>query len=1048
MRTALSGRYAVEREIGRGGMATVYLARDLKHDRQVAIKVLAEDLATTIGSTRFLREIRVAAQLLHPNILGLIDSGEADGSLYYIMPYVRGETLRDKLDREKRLSVSEAVRIAREVAGALEHAHEYGVIHRDIKPENILLVNGHHAAVADFGLARAVYNASSTDRTTAGLVLGSVYYMSPEQATGEDDIDGRTDIYSLGCVLFEMLTGSPPFQGKTVQSVLTQQLTAPVPRLRTRRADLTGALDEMVQRTLAKDPGQRLQSAHEFSRELAQISIAGQAPRAARARNWLYAHRRLIVPASLAAGAATLLLLPFGTEVRNRATVLLGAELDTARYVVLPFRHPANVSENFSAEHRVHEALQRWDVDVIDQWQVEAQLADRQGRRLSQRDAKSIALRYRAGRYVMGDVSRSGDSLRVDAAVYDTRTGTRLYRSTPVTFASANVGATSISKLAVELIFRGAVHGDRPAAPIGTSSYAAYQAYLRGQVALAEFNLATADSSFAKAVESDPDYASAYLWLAQVRAWLSDRASDWQGFAERAAAGEGNLTDRERQLVAALIFMANGQMPEACKIYGKLKAANPLDFVPTYGIGECNRLDSVVVEDPNSASGWSFRSSAQAAAQAYREAFQLVPGLHKSFQSRGFDRVRSLMYTAANIRRRGKPLGDTTTFRAAPSWLGDTLAFVPYPQHEEAARPGRRRWHTTVEAVDHQRGLFREIAASWRSAYAASPETLEAMAVALELQGDSTAIDTLRAARRMTDDEATRRRLAASEVLLLLKFGVPDNAGALGAARTLADSLLRTSSKEDAGNAEIMASLAAMTGRAHTAARLARRTAQPSGGIGARTAARERALLAYASMGAPADSIRRLEQNIVSDIRSTVAAEKQPEMLFKLLNHAAGLSFPVYSFAMHPQIVPFGNVLLRAQLEYVRNNPDSARAILVNLGRTMQGVRPADRTIDVVYPVACLLVSLDDPATAMSWLEPVLNGAPMYPPDYLSRFANAGAFMRALLLRAELARRSGDAVEAARWERPVDILWANADPGLKEAIKASHRRLAPATAAR
>src|SRR5688572_19258222 len=239
MRAALSGRYTIEREIGRGAMATVYLARDLKHDRQVAIKVLAEDLATTIGATRFLREIQVAAQLLHPNILGLIDSGEAQGSLFYIMPYVRGETLRDKLQREKRLSVSEAVRIAREVASALEHAHEYGVIHRDIKPENILLVNGHHAAVADFGLARAVYNAASTDRTSTGLVLGSPYYMSPEQATGEQEIDGRTDIYSLGCVLFEMLTGSPPFNGKTVQAVLTQQLTAPVPRLRARRADLS-----------------------------------------------------------------------------------------------------------------------------------------------------------------------------------------------------------------------------------------------------------------------------------------------------------------------------------------------------------------------------------------------------------------------------------------------------------------------------------------------------------------------------------------------------------------------------------------------------------------------------------------------------------------------------------------------------------------------------------------------------------------------------------------------------------------------------------------
>jgi hypothetical protein len=325
---------------------------------------------------------------------------------------------------------------------------------------------------------------------------------------------------------------------------------------------------------------------------------------------------------------------------------------------------------------------------------------------------------------------------------------------------------------------------------------------------------------------------------------------------------------------------------------------------------------------------------------------------------------------------------------------------------------------------------------------------MEAMAVALELQGDSTAIDTLRAARAMTDHDPTRRRLAASEVLLLVKFGVPDNTGALVLARTLADSLLRTSAEEVASNADLMASLAALTGRPHAAARLARRSAQPSGKIATRTVSNAGALLAYAAMGTLADSIKRLEEDIARNVRSTFAAEKQAEQLFNLLNQGAGLAFPIYRFSTLPEFVKFHNRLLQAQYRYVRNDPDSARAILAMLGRTMRGVRPSDRGIDIVYPTACLVVSMDGSAAAMSWIEPVLDGAQMYPPEYLSSVAKSGAFMRALLLRAELARNAGNAAEAARWERPVDILWANADPGLKASIKASHQRLKPAMAAR
>src|SRR6478735_108262 len=220
----LGAHYRVERELGAGGMATVYLAHDLKHDRDVAIKVLPPDLGAALGGERFLSEIRTTARLQHPHILPLLDSGEAGGLLYYVMPLVTGETLRARLERERLLPIQDAVRVAREVADALGYAHGLGVIHRDIKPENILLQGG-HALVADFGIALAVQSAGGHRMTQTGLSLGTPQYMSPEQAMGDRTIDARTDIYSLGAVLYEMLTGDPPFTGSTVQAIVAKVIT-------------------------------------------------------------------------------------------------------------------------------------------------------------------------------------------------------------------------------------------------------------------------------------------------------------------------------------------------------------------------------------------------------------------------------------------------------------------------------------------------------------------------------------------------------------------------------------------------------------------------------------------------------------------------------------------------------------------------------------------------------------------------------------------------------------------------------------------------------
>src|SRR5436190_16566790 len=253
---ALSDRYRIERELGAGGMATVYLAHDIKHDRDVAIKVLHADLGAALGGERFLTEIRTTARLQHPHILSLLDSGNAGGLLYYVMPVVAGETLRARLEREKQLPIDDALRIAREIADALDHAHGVGVIHRDIKPENILLQGG-HALVADFGIALAVQQAGGQRMTQTGLSLGTPQYMSPEQAMGDRTIDARSDIYALGAVTYEMLTGDPPFTGSTVQAivakVLTERPTAPTAV----RDTVPPSVERAVMTALAKLPADR-----------------------------------------------------------------------------------------------------------------------------------------------------------------------------------------------------------------------------------------------------------------------------------------------------------------------------------------------------------------------------------------------------------------------------------------------------------------------------------------------------------------------------------------------------------------------------------------------------------------------------------------------------------------------------------------------------------------------------------------------------------------------------------------------------------------------
>jgi eukaryotic-like serine/threonine-protein kinase len=337
---ALQDRYAIERELGAGGMATVYLAHDLRHDRKVALKVLRPELASILGAERFLAEIKTTANLQHPHILALFDSGEAGGLVFYVMPYVEGESLRDRLTREKQLPVEEAVRIAREAADALEYAHQQGVVHRDIKPENILLRGG-HAMVADFGIALAASRSDGGTRMTeTGMSLGTPHYMSPEQAMGEKEITPAADVYALGCVLYEMLTGEPPFTGPTAQAVVAKLLTSEPEPVATLRRTVPPHVEAALETALQKLPADRFASAAQFGEALGRPDYTVPFTRATTlGRGVTRWHRFLPLVAMGTIGAAAGIIGAWLVRVRPAATPLLRFYVtgDTSRTVTGDF---------------------------------------------------------------------------------------------------------------------------------------------------------------------------------------------------------------------------------------------------------------------------------------------------------------------------------------------------------------------------------------------------------------------------------------------------------------------------------------------------------------------------------------------------------------------------------------------------------------------------------------------------------------------------------------------------------------------------------------
>ena len=414
LRTALADRYTIERELGAGGMATVYLAEDLKHDRRVAVKVLRPELAAALGPDRFPREIRILARLQHPHILPLLDSGEADGFLFYTMPYVDGESLRERIDREGALPVPEAVRILREVTDALASAHSAGVLHRDIKPGNVML-SGRHALVMDFGVAKAVTAAGGDTLTTVGVAVGTPTYMSPEQATASTDVDARSDIYALGILAYEMLTGHPPFAGRSAQATLSAQVLEK-PRLITEtRTAVSQPLGEFVMRCLEKTPADRWQTTEELVPLLEALATpsGGVTPTQTRPLKAVSPPPPTAVPArrhSMLIGAGVAALILIGVLGIWKLTGRRGGGLGLiTRVAVMPLRDISGADAVFA------ESMQDALITGIAGMKLagvvpRSELTEKgQSRRV-----RDVAAEFKVDAVMEGTVFRAGDVMRIN----------------------------------------------------------------------------------------------------------------------------------------------------------------------------------------------------------------------------------------------------------------------------------------------------------------------------------------------------------------------------------------------------------------------------------------------------------------------------------------------------------------------------------------------------------------------------------------------------------------------------------------------------------
>ena len=1022
----LAGRYVLKREIGRGGAATVYLAHDVRHERLIAIKVLHPELSHALGAQRFMREIRLTASLQHPHILPIHDSGEIGDQLFYVMPYVEGDSLRQRLGADNRLSVEEAVRIGREVAGALAYAHERGVVHRDIKPENILFSGG-HAVLADFGIARAIDRASEKI-TQQGMITGTPAYMSPEQAR-DRAFDGRSDVYSLSCVLYEAIAGVPPFMGDTPQELLAQRITKVPPLLREYRHDVPIPIETVIARALATAPDDRYDDARAFSAALsAAMGNSGETLTVRTARRpmaqnpWLWAAGLTLM---IAGGAAR--------SPRGRDQIeLFTGRIDTAQYAVMPFQYvgaPAPALDAEPAASGIYDALRQWEgLHLASEMNV-SDAVRRHGRdAMSMEDVARLARGVHAGRGIWGRVRVSRDSVLVRAFVFDALTGETVREVSRVVRSGdpAAVQQLEFRSLANELLRASRSTTVSEHADAGTSSYAAWQAFERGGGALLRWDVPGARRGFQEAIAADAAYPQANLWLAQLDVWQQTSAKEWSPSYIAADRGRALLDAREQRIADALGAIARDDYPVACRAYDALRTRDSLDAIAWLGLSLCQGGDTKVVP-ARTVSGFAFRGSVEGAWRAVNRALDIAP---EAFAVVPYSWLGSIAPVEYNRVRAGHAAG--MMYLAVPGLVADTVAYAPYavaqfpttqiPDGFDAAlRHNRERMLTLLERLTRR--------------LPESPDAFEALASLLEARDEITgtpngrysALTALERARMLATSDAQRIRLVASDVRLHLKLGD------FARSASTADSVLLAQRDPSPESAYQLSGLAAYSGHAGLAAKYQRivgeREVRGASPVPAAADALN-ALLMRAALGICDDSLATLTTSVEQMLRSYVAAAQHDAVHDQMLERPLMLAAPCGGAQSALRVIAPAYPLVRAQQLAAKGDRDGVRRLLDSTAASRRQIRPGAVSFDVVVQEAWLQEFVGDARGAAARLDVTLAALPTLSTYIVTEPVMAASVGRGMAYRAELANRLHDSSAAALWASRVLTLWGRSDANL------------------
>jgi tetratricopeptide (TPR) repeat protein/tRNA A-37 threonylcarbamoyl transferase component Bud32 len=1027
----LADRYRIERELGRGGMAVVYLAHDTRHDRKVAIKFIGEDFSSAVGGQRFLQEIKLTAALQHPHVLPVYDSGvTSENVLYYVMPYIEGGSLRDRLATGP-LPIADVVKVARGAADALTFAHQRGIVHRDIKPENILFSDG-HALVADFGIARMVTSTKAEQLTAVGVIVGTPAYMSPEQGFG-GETDHRSDIYSLACVVYEMLTGKVPFNSPAAGQWTQFGLSRMPPSIRAERAEVPEALESELIRALAPSPGDRHASAREFADALQGAAgtvatpyipkLGGPATRARRA--W---RSGLLAGAALA--AVTLAALAFFPPAHDQLVTRGVIALDASHVLLAPVlaTDTTLAASARLADRALRQELRSWSgLSLV----TSNATRDALGEAVTQARALRAGRQLRAGTLLWARLVNESGAPHVEAQVFDSRSGTNHGTITTAIPATDSAWAAWARLISARLL----AGGDAPAiverTAGATRSLPAWQAYVRGQRALDEWRLTDAAAELSQAVAADPRFAAARAWLAQALVWTRRPDADWRRHAEESLMLAGALNSDDRAVAQAIAAIGRRDLPRACAEYGALVARDSMNARAWLGLGDCHALDKEVLPDPRSSSGWRFRGNYTAAINAYERAVRLSPRAHAALP---LSHIQDLILTQVDRARRGQLAGDSTrAFAARPTASGDSVVYIPQPLVNNtlpADPPGLE------EALHRNRLRLLDYVAAWTQRAPGDQDAHEALAVVQESRGELTgiaaggrlsALAALDTALRLASDAESRTRLAASRVRILLK------AGEFERARSVADSTLANAGTS-AREAHWLAGLAALTGRTREAARLARLGgAPPVGGwdtLPAPVGQAATLLYVQAAAGVCSDDFRNSFDRIDALIGSYTSPADRGAVRLALTARPRRLAAPCLGTEQLRALSP-RTIWDRMQNRLASGDDRGVRLLFDSLTQARRFRKPGNVAMDFTFVEAWLLASIGDTAAAATHLDVTLRGLPALSRNALWELGQSAAVPRAMAYRATLALALGETQNASRWATAAATLWKNADAELQ-----------------